>query len=332
MKAASASADSGWVAEQVARPRRLALAVVAAGVLSTGALIGVASTVGFDTIWRQFLHWHWIWLPVAFAGEVCAYLGYTLAYREVARAEQGPELEVPQAAALVSTGFGVFVHSGGFALDRAALERAGLSKSDARARVLGLGALEYAVLAPATAIAALLIFTRGQPVDSSLTLPWVIGVPVGAVIALVALRHKNAFRRDGWRRHVYDALRAIDLLLCLIRKPLTGTRALVGIALYWFGDIFCLFGTLHVFYAHTPPLAQLLVGYATGYALTRRTLPLGGAGVVEALLPFALGWVRIERAPAILGVAAYRVINLWLPLIPALAGLPSLRGLQRARR
>jgi uncharacterized membrane protein YbhN (UPF0104 family) len=330
MPAASAPAE-GWVAEQIARPHRVLFAVLAAAVLWTGALVGVASTVGFALVWHTLRNPRWIWLPVALAGEAVAYLGYTLAYREVTRAERGPELEVPQAAALVSTGFGVFVHSGGFALDRAALERAGLSRSDARARVYGLNSLEYAVLAPATAVAALLIVLRGQDVDPSLTYPWLIGVPVGAAIALVLLRHKEAFHRRGWRLYVYDALRAIELLLLLVRKPRPGSLALLGIAVYWLGDIFCLFAALQTFYADTPPLAQLLLGYATGYALTRRALPLGGAGVVEVLLPFALGWVAIARAPAVLGVAAYRVINLWLPLVPALAGLPSLRRLQRAR-
>ena len=104
-----------------------------------------------------------------------------------------------------------------------------------------------------------------------------------------------------------------------------------GIVLYWAGDIFCLWATLHAFSAHTPPIAQLVLGYATGYAATRRALPLGGAGVVEALLPFALGWVAIGLGPALLAVFAYRVLNLWLPMIPALAGIPTLRRLGHAR-
>jgi uncharacterized membrane protein YbhN (UPF0104 family) len=66
--------------------------------------------------------------------------------------------------------------------------------------------------------------------------------------------------------------------------------------------------------------------------LTRRALPLGGAGVVEALLPFALGWLKIALAPALLAVFAYRVINLWLPLVPALVGLPTFHTLERERR
>src|SRR5262249_8615445 len=70
-----------------------------------------------------------------------------------------------------------------------------------------------------------------------------------------------------------------------------------------------------------PSVAAVVVGYATGYALTRRTLPLAGAGAVEALLPFALVWVGYGLAPAVLAVFAYRVFNLWLPLGPAAVGL-----------
>ena len=50
--------------------------------------------------------------------------------------------------------------------------------------MLGLGALEYSVLAPATVVAAAVVFARGLPISGSLTLPWIIGVPVGAALAL----------------------------------------------------------------------------------------------------------------------------------------------------
>jgi uncharacterized membrane protein YbhN (UPF0104 family) len=322
----------GWLADQLVKPHRLAAVVLVAAALSLGALVGVASTVGFGRVWRQLLHPHWIWVPVALGCELVAYLGYTLGYREVARVERGPELDMPKAAVLVTTGFGVFVQGGGFALDRAALERAGLSEAEARARVLGLGSLEYALLAPATAAAALYVLVWHPSLEMGMTLPWVVGVPVGAALVLLLLRRRDAFRRRGWRRHVYDNLQAITLLLCLFKRRRATVLAFLGIALYWLGDIACLWAALHVFYAHTPPVAQLLVGYASGYALTRRTLPLGGAGLVETLLPFSLGWIGIALAPAVLGVAAYRGINLWLPMLPALAGLPSLRRLRPIRR
>jgi uncharacterized membrane protein YbhN (UPF0104 family) len=324
--------DDGWLAKQLGKPYRLVGLVAAAAILSAGALVGVAATVGFGEVWKKAVFPHWYWLPVALAGEIVAYLGYVVAYREVARAEQGPELAVPRVAALVATGFGVFIQGGGFALDRAALERTGLSEREARERVLGLGTLEYAVLAPATLVAsAFLLAEKGGKIDTGITLSWVIGVPVGTVVALTALRYKKAFKHQGWRAHVYASLSAIQLLFRLFRQPLRAGIALLGIAVYWLGDIFCLWAALHAFYARTPPIAALLVAYASGYALTRRALPLGGAGIVEALLPFALGAVAIQRAPAVLAVGAYRVINLWLPMIPALVGIPALRRLEQQR-
>jgi len=322
-----------WLHEQLGKRHRVAILIVAAAALAFGASLGVAWAAGFGPVAHALIHPNWIWLSVAVAGEAVAYVGYTFAYRDVVRAEGGADLRVPKTAALVATGFGVFVQAGGFALDRAALERAGLSEREARSRVLGLGMLEYLVLAPAAAVAALVVLLHHQGVSQGLTLPWLIGVPAGIAFALAALRFKHRFRRrtGTWRRHAHDGLQALALALGLVRQPHKYGLAPLGIAVYWLGDIFCLWAALHVFYVHTPPVAPLVLGYATGYALTRRALPLGGAGVVEALLPFALGWVDIRLAAALLAVLAYRMINLWLPMIPAFAGIPALRSIEQRR-
>ena len=315
------------------RRRKVALLVAVAVLLAFWALLGVAWVAGFGGVWRLLRHPGWGWLGVALAAEVAAYLGYTLAYRELVRAESGPELEVPKAAALVATGFGVFLQQGGFALDREALRRAGMPEREARRRVLGLGTLEYALLAPAAVAAASVVVIRGLPVGKSVTLPWLIALPLGAALALTALRFRRRLEgQDRIRQRIGHALEALELVLCMARKPRRHWLAFAGIGLYWIGDISCLWATLHAFQATTPPVAQLIVGYATGYALTRRALPLGGAGVVEALLPFALGWVTIALAPALLAVVAYRGINLWLPMFAALGGLPSLRRLERPQQ
>jgi uncharacterized membrane protein YbhN (UPF0104 family) len=319
-----------WVERTVGRGHKVALLVAVAALLAAVALLGVAWAAGFSAVLHLLRHPGWGWLGIALLGEATAYFGYTFAYREVVRAESGPELEVPKAAALVATGFGVFLQGGGFALDREALRRAGLSEKEARRRVLGLEALEYAVLTPAALAAAVVVLVRDLPVSGSLTLPWVIALPVGSALALTAVRYRRRLEGRGpVRRRIGHALRALELVLGMARAPRRHGLAFASMALYWAGDIFCLWATLHAFEASTPPVSQLVVGYATGYAITRRALPLGGAGVVEALLPFALGWVKIALAPAVLAVVAYRAINLWLPMIAALAGLPSLRRLER---
>jgi uncharacterized membrane protein YbhN (UPF0104 family) len=311
---------------------RLTALVIVAAALAAAGLVGLAWVAGVGEVLSRLVHPHWLWLGVAVAGEVVAYAGYTAAYREVARAEDGTELGTPRAAALVATGFGVFVHGGGFALDRAALQHAGLSETEARRRVLGLSFLEYAVLAPAALVAAVFVLFFHNSISASLTVPWIVGVPVGAVLALTALRYRTRVRRWPYIGRPLDrGLHALALVLGLLRSPRNHGLALVGTIAYWGGDIFCLWATLHAFTTHTPPVAQLVVGYATGYALTRRALPLGGAGIVEVLLPFSLEWLGIPLAPALVAVFAYRLINLWLPIVPALAGLPSLRSLERAR-
>jgi uncharacterized membrane protein YbhN (UPF0104 family) len=308
---------------------RLAVLVVVAAVLAASALFGLAWSVGLQEALTRLAHPTWPWLVIAIAGELVAYAGYTAAYREVARVEGGAELEVPKAAALVAAGFGVFVHGGGFALDRTALRRAGLSEEETRRRVLGLGTLEYAVLAPATLAAAIIVMIWHPTISASLTLPWILGPPIGAVLAALALRFQDPIGR--WPvigRPLLHCLRSLELVLVFVRAPFRHSAALIGTVAYWAGDIFCLWAALQAFSAQPPPVAQLVVGYATGYALTRRALPLGGAGFVEGLLPFALGWLKIALLPALLAVFAYRVINLWLPMIPALAGLPTLRHLE----
>jgi uncharacterized membrane protein YbhN (UPF0104 family) len=325
------SSDDSWLIRVVGRGHKVAMLVVAAALLAAGALAGMAWAAGFERAWQLLLHPHWPWLVVAVVAEAAAYLGYTLAYRDVVRADRGAELAVPRAAALVTTGFGVFLQGGGFALDREALKRAGLPEREARARVLGLAALEYSVLAPATAVAAAIVLARGLPIGTSLTLPWVIGVPVGAAVVLAARAHRRGFASGRcWPKPLEDSFRALELVLSLARSPRRYPSAVPGITLYWVGDVACLWATLHAFSARTPPVVPLLIGYATGYAITRRGLPLGGAGVVEALLPFALGWVGIPLVPAVLAVLAYRLINLWLPMMPAVAGLPTLARLEEA--
>jgi uncharacterized membrane protein YbhN (UPF0104 family) len=320
--------------DDLQQKHRLAGLILVAALLAAGASFGLAWVAGFGQIADRLHFPHWPWLAAAVGGQLVAYLGYILAYREVARAEGGAEMQLPHAAALVSTGFGVFVAAGGFSLDAQALERAGLSEQEARSRVLGLGVLEYVVLAPAAALAALGVLLSRADIDQGLTLPWLIGVPLGfAAVGVLFWLCPELSGSHGWRARLGHFAAALRLVGRMALKPVPHGAAFAGIALYWAGDIFCLWACLHAFFAQPPPTAQLVLGYATGYALTRRTLPLGGAGIVETLLPFSLGWVGIALAPAVLAVVAYRVMNLWLPIVPALAGLPTLRRLSaRSRR
>ncbi|HYX76720.1 MAG TPA: lysylphosphatidylglycerol synthase domain-containing protein [Gaiellaceae bacterium] len=306
-------------------PHELAGFVALGALLSAAALVGVAWAAGFGAVAERMRSVDAVWLPIALAAEALAYVGYVLAYREVARVEDGPSFPHRRALALVATGFGVFVARGGFSVDLHAF-RQEVSDREARVRVLGLGALEYALLAPATCIVAiLLLLNHVRTPGTGVTMPWAIAVPVGGILALSALRLRDRLRGgSGWRDHVAQWLDSIHVIRQLFLK-LEHLAGPLGTAIYWFGDIACLALCLRAYMGHFPAVAPLLVGYATGYALTRRTLPLAGAGAVEALLPFALMWAGIPLSAAVMAVLAYRIINFWLPIVPAVFGLRALR-------
>src|SRR5579884_3154008 len=307
--------------------RHIAAFVALGALLACAALGGVAWAAGSDRIGDFLSRPAWIWFPIALGGELVAYLGYTLAFHEVTRIESKTRLRFLETVALVAAGFGMFLARGGFAVDHEILERRCDDRSEARLRVMGLGMLEYVILAPATCAAACVLLVRHSTIPTGFTMPWAIGVPAGFLLAFALMLRRGWFSgSDGWRGHVGTALDALGLLDRLARRGAAGLRAAVGMALYWAGDAFCLWACLHVFFGRELPIAAFVVGYATGYALSRRTLPLAGAGVVEALLPFALLWVSLPLAAGMLAVLMYRVLNLWLPLLPAMVGFRHLRA------
>jgi uncharacterized membrane protein YbhN (UPF0104 family) len=299
-----------------------AFSIALGTLLAFGALAGVAWVADFDALQRLLARPDWVWFPVALGAETAAYLGYTLAYREIARVEGGRPLSLTRLLAVVTSGFGMFIPRGGFAADYCILVESGFSPPQARLRVLGLGALEYAILAPAACATSIFLLTDNAHIPLSLTMPWAATVPLGFALAVAFVGRRGSWRsRGGWRGRAANGLDAVAILQRLAAAPREhGISAATGMGLYWAGDIVCLWACLRGFLGHPPSVAALLIGYATGYALTRRTLPLAGAGPVEALLPFTLSWVSIPLAPALLAVLVYRAFNLWLPLLPALAG------------
>jgi len=261
-----------------------------------------------------------------------------LAVRNVARVDGGPRLSLSLTTRTVVAGFGVYAAthaSGGFAVDYWTLRRAGLRREQAVPRVLGLGALEYAVLASATlGSAVLLLLGEGGHVQDAMTLPWLLVIPGFAAAAWVSSPRRAPRLADPGRggrvRHGFaHAVTSLVTLRALAASPGRHAPAFLGVALYWAGDIACLWAALRMVSA-APPVPALVVAYAGAYVLSRRSLPAGGAGVVEVLMTLALVGVGVPLAPAVLAVLFYRLFNFWLPILPALAALPTVRELQRA--
>ena len=297
-----------------------------AAVLFLGALAVMVTIAGWDRVIGQLATGMSFWFAIAFAAELVAFCAYVLAYRSVAAVEGGRRLGLREATELVAVGFGAFLAKGGAALDSKALRRRGAGKREGEVRVLALDALEHAPLAPAACAAAIALLVQGRHKPGlDFTIPWATLVPIGTVLAFIGVRHRERFvGADGWRGKLGDVLDGIRILFRLGAEWRRYWAGFVGATVYWAGDVICLWAALQPFDA-APAFAAIIVAHAVGYVLTRRTLPLAGAGVVEVIMPLTLVAAGAPFAGAILGVFVYRLFNLWVPLLPAAAAIPRLR-------
>ena len=290
-------------------------------VIAAIAVLAIARVTGVDKVGRAFSSVHPGWIALTAAAELLTYPAYMIAYRSVARVHGHGALTLPLVARVVIAGFGPFSIAGGFGIDKQALEALHEDEHSARVRVLALGALEWAVLAPAASIASIALLAVGADVMPSLLWPWAIAVPVGfafAVWASVPHRAKRLSRIRGVRREwLASVLDGLGALRTMVTHPRAYCGAWLGTILYWAADIAAFYGGLRTF-GLDPGTGNVIIAYATGYAATRRSLPLGGAGVTEVLMTYALYWVREPLAPALAAVVAYRVFNFLLAAMPAL--------------
>lgn len=306
----------------VRRPLRNPIVVSAvATALAAVAVVAIAHATSADAIGRAFNHVDPQWIALIAGAELLSYPAYVVAYRSIAQVHGHAPLSVPVVARVVVAGFGPFAIAGGFGFDRQVLHGLQEDERSAKVRVVALGILEWAVLAPTACVVSIVFLAEHADILPSLLWPWAVAVPVGFGFGLWAstperaerLSHIRGKRRDWLAR----ALEGMGVLHTLIRNPRTYLGAWVGTALYWAADIGAFYGGLRTFGLDPGP-GKVIIAYATGYAATRRSLPLGGAGVTEALMTYSLYWVREPLAPALAAVVAYRIFNFLLAATPAL--------------
>lgn len=302
-----------------AHPVRVTLLAFA---LAGAAVVAIAAAYGFGAFAHAWSHLDYVWLALVVGGELLAVPAYMFCYHALARVNDGPRLEAPLVARVVMGGFGPFAVRGGFVLDKRALHAIEGDEEAATVRVLGLGALEWALLAPAACASAVALLATADPRPmASLLWPWAIAVPIGFVfgfwLAAPDRRRRIAAGAGRWRHHVDTGLRAIATVPSLASGFGNCWLAWIGMSAYWALDIASFYGALHFVGLHLN-LGEVILAYATGYALTRRSMPLGGAGATEVLMTFALHWVGQPVAASLAAVVVYRVFNFVLPTIPAL--------------
>ena len=306
--------------------RRPRIALLLSALIALGTVVAIAASDRPRALWRTLGQMQPTWLLAALAVELVAYAGYVVAYRSAILAPGRPRVSMMLTIRLVVAGFGPFVPMGGFAFDRLALRAVHHSRRRARVQVLGLGVVEYLLLAPAACVCALILLLQSGRASPWLTLPWVLAVPPGLLVGWWATEPRvRAYfvNSDGRiRRWIGDLLTAVEALRGIVLRP----GALLGMAVYWAAEIACLGFALRCF-AVELSVPALVVAFATGYAASRRSLPLGGAGITEALLTVSLIAVPVHAAHALFAVIAYRLMNFLVPMLPGLLARSSLESL-----
>src|SRR5579884_858466 len=103
-------------------------------------------------------------------------------------------------------------------------------------------------------------------------------------------------------------------------------RGAGGMVLFWICDMFALWAALAAF-GYQMNIAAEMIAFGTAMIVTRRTGPLGGAGILMCALPPTLWQCGVPWAPAVLGTFAWRFFTLWAPMPFSFLALPTLRAL-----
>ena len=304
---------------RVLRDRTIVVSALATAIAAV-AVLAIARVTGADAIGRVFEHIDARWIGLVAGAELMTYPAYMLAYRSIARVDGHAPIALPLVARIVVAGFGPFALSGGFGIDKQALQALDEDEASARRRVAALGTMEWVLLAPLATVVAIILLVDGANVMPSLLWPWALAVPAGFAFAVWV----TARRRTDWLGRLWGGrlatlaqwLEGVGVMRILISRPREFSGAWIGTGLYWAADIFAFYGALRTF-GLDPGALEVVIAYATGYAATRRSLPLGGAGVTEFLMTYALYWLRMPLAPALAAVLCYRVFNFLLVAVPA---------------
>lgn len=312
--------------------RTIILGVALVVVLATGLVLLLGKAAGYRQVLDALESASGPWLLACLLLEALSYAGYVVALRAVVAMDEGPRLTPLSATRvwLASVGATRLVSpagAGGIAIIYWLLRRAGMTAGAAVSRVLGFNVLIYALFGIwAFASALVVLLAPGGDVPLAMELPWLIGVPLIAVVGIWASQGARGTRlaadtSHGWvRRGVAAAVRGIIFARSMLVPGRVNLPATVGAIVYWAADVACLWAALRAIGAGVS-LTAVALAYATAYVAMLVPLPTGGYGAIDAAATFTLTVLGIPLAEAVVGVVVWRFFNFWLPTIPGLIEL-----------
>jgi uncharacterized membrane protein YbhN (UPF0104 family) len=323
----SADRSTGFV---VPSRWRVALAVAAAVLLVAGVGLLLARAAGFAEVRDAIADADSTWFAVCLAAQLVALAAYVEVLRGGLRWDGRPDPGFALSGHVTLAGIGaarVFAAGGvgAVAVTYWCFRRARFPADEALVRVLGLNAIFYVAFcigAWAAALAAVTGMWGEAPL--ALAVPWLLLVPLCAAAAVLVTQPGRLERLTSpggsvVRRAVAYAAAGVGWVRRVLPDP-AARRMLAATALYWAGNVACLWASLRSV-GEGLPLPELLLAFAAGHAALILPLPLGGAGGVDAALTYALTAVGVPLALALVAVGVYRLFAFWVPTIPAVAAL-----------
>lgn len=309
---------------------RAAAGVAAAVLLVVGVGLLIARAAGFAEVRGAIERADSRWFAVCLAAQVVALWGYAEVFRGGFSWRGGPDPGITPSAGVMLASIGatrVFAAGGVGAIAATywCFRRVGFAADEALVRILGFNTLFYVTFSAGAFTAALLAATGAWgDVPLAFAAPWLAIVPFCVAAAVFVTQPRRAgrvARLDGSlaRRALGYAVAGTAWVRDVLPDP-AGRRMLLATALYWTGNVVCLWAALRSVGVDLP-LPELVLAFAAGHAATILPLPLGGVGGVDAALTYSLTVVGVPLATALVAVGVFRLFAFWAPTVPALAAL-----------
>jgi uncharacterized protein (TIRG00374 family) len=256
-------------------------------------------------------------------------IGAFLAYGQLTRALTGLSFSTAARITLASTGISHVVPGGGVAsvsFGYRMLTKAGVRGEDAGFALAtqGLGSAVVLNIILWLALVVTIPLRGFDPVYGTAAVVGAVLITLVGAAVLLLTRGRDATARFVVRladkvpfvpaERVGEGMYHLaDRLTMLLRDRKLLARAFLWASLNWLLDAASLWVFVAAFGVRVSP-EVLLVAFGIAYVVAAIPITPGGLGVVEAVLTSMLVAGGAPRAEALLGVAAYRLVNFWLPI------------------
>ena len=330
--------------------RRLLTGVLLLGLIVVAIYVLFPKLVGFDDAVAKLDDANWIWLAVAVAFNVVAFIAYVALFRGVLAGRRDDavqrRLDLKASyqitmAGLAATRIFSAAGAGGVVLSYWALRKAGMPRRRSACRMVAFLVLMYSVYTLALIIFGVLLRTGVLPGDDPFggtVVPAIVAAAMMAVFLLIALIPDDLERRMGrfpagsrgkryltrFAKGPATVASGVRTAIDYVRHPRRGALAVGGAVGFWAANIAVLWASFKAF-GGSPSLGVLVQGFFVGMAANLIPSPAGGVGSVDAGMIGAFVLFGLPTSIVFPAVLAYRVIAFWLPIPPGIVAFVQLR-------